>query len=246
MVPWPWEKPHVYLPIVARMCTPVQIQGVTTSNDDLTVTFASTISGQEPVGYLWSFGDGTISTLANPVHIYPGRGTYTATLEVSNCDGQGSDSWTGAVALVPEVSVFPLSLEAALYPGDVTTVTLWLTNEGVVDLSFVLNETGTLDLAWLAETPTAGVLAPGQAISVAVTYDAGGLEPGVYTGLLDVASDDPDTRHVAVPVTLTVERLRGYYEPDLLAVVRGNRGSPPLARARSTIWRSPGGSMRSA
>jgi hypothetical protein len=44
---------------------------------------------------------------------------------------------------VPEISVFPLDLEAALYPGEVTTVTLWLANDGAVDLSFVLHETGT-------------------------------------------------------------------------------------------------------
>ncbi len=116
------------------------------------------------VALLWSFGDGITSTLPGPVHTYPANGIYTATLEVGNCEGLGSDRWTGVLALAPEIGVNPLALEAALYPGEVTTVTLWLTNTGVVDLSFVLHETGTFDLPWLAETPTAGVLAPGQAI----------------------------------------------------------------------------------
>lgn len=33
--------------------------------------------------YAWSFGDGTTSTLANPTHLYPNDGTFTATLIVS-------------------------------------------------------------------------------------------------------------------------------------------------------------------
>jgi PKD repeat protein len=354
----PVVKSYFYLPIVLKTCHLVKIEGVTTSNDSLTVTFASTVSGQEPVGYLWSFGDGITSTLADPVHVYPAQGTYTATLEVSNCNGVGSDGWTGVLVLVPEIGVDPLSLEAALYPDEVTTVTLWLTNDGTVDLSFVLHETGTLghaqaaptgektrvwdgptddadqiasssardpspctglikpevaapgvnvrssyndgdyitasgtswsaahlagmaalvlsadpmlsidqvmaniegtalciddsscgggpcpdpnntygygridafgavsltvggmllDLPWLAETPAAGVVSPGQAISVAVTFDAGGLEPGVYTGLLGVESDDPETPHIGVPVTLTVDPPRVCHEVDILAV----------------------------
>jgi PKD repeat protein len=39
-------------------------------------------------GYGWSFGDGTTSTQANPQKSYPGAGTYTATLTVT--DNQGA------------------------------------------------------------------------------------------------------------------------------------------------------------
>ena len=242
---------YLYLPIVLRTCGLVRIDEVTTSNDDLAVTFAPTVSGQEPVDYLWSFGDGMTSTLANPVHIYPGHGIYTASLEVNNCDGTGSDDWTGVVVLMPEIGVEPLVLEASLYPNKVTTAPLWLTNNGTVDLSFVLHETGTLgvlqaapagaktgrpeavsltlsglsfDLPWLAETPTAGAISPSLTISVAVTFDAGGLEPGVYTGLLDVESDDPTTPHVGVPVTLTVEPPPMCYAAEILTVIYEQAG----------------------
>jgi PKD repeat protein len=41
--------------------------------------------------YLWDFGDGTNSTLANPTHVYTTAGTYTATLLVTdNSNGTGS------------------------------------------------------------------------------------------------------------------------------------------------------------
>lgn len=35
----------------------------------------------------WNFGDGTTSTLVNPSHVYPGPGTYTVTLVVSDASG---------------------------------------------------------------------------------------------------------------------------------------------------------------
>jgi gliding motility-associated-like protein len=34
--------------------------------------------------YLWDFGDGTLSTEKNPIHVYPAAGTYTATLIASS------------------------------------------------------------------------------------------------------------------------------------------------------------------
>lgn len=37
--------------------------------------------------YSWNFGDGSTSTEANPLHIYPAPGTYTAELTVSNACG---------------------------------------------------------------------------------------------------------------------------------------------------------------
>ena len=60
------------------------------------------------------------------------------------------------------------------------------------------------NIPWLDESPTAGTLEPGESTTISVTFDAAGLEPGTYTGRLDVASDDPLNPHVLVPVTLTV------------------------------------------
>jgi Subtilase family len=60
-------------------------------------------------------------------------------------------------------------------------------------------------LPWLDEMPKGGTLAAGQGVAIDVTFDSTGLAEGVYTGRLEVASDDPQTPHVLVPVTLTVE-----------------------------------------
>jgi PKD repeat protein len=46
-----------------------------------TASFTSTETADS---YYWTFGDGTTSTLKDPVKTFPGRGTYTVTLEVTN------------------------------------------------------------------------------------------------------------------------------------------------------------------
>ena len=45
---------------------------------------ASFTSIETADSYAWTFGDGTTSTLANPVKTFPGRGTYNVTLAVTN------------------------------------------------------------------------------------------------------------------------------------------------------------------
>ncbi len=39
--------------------------------------------------YLWDFGDGSTSTLTNPIHSYLANGTFTVSLTTTNCDLQG-------------------------------------------------------------------------------------------------------------------------------------------------------------
>lgn len=48
------------------------------------VTFTNASTGSAPLSYLWSFGDGTTSTLQDPVHVYSNVGTYTIRLISGN------------------------------------------------------------------------------------------------------------------------------------------------------------------
>ena len=51
----------------------------------LAVAFAAEVSGgTEPYSYLWTFGDDSTSTEANPAHVYAAGGEYTATLTVTD------------------------------------------------------------------------------------------------------------------------------------------------------------------
>ncbi|MDP2386783.1 MAG: PKD domain-containing protein [Bacteroidota bacterium] len=62
--------------------SPIVTASFTNSNVGQTFTFTNTTTNG--VSYLWDFGDGTTSTLANPTHTYPNGGTYNVCLTATN------------------------------------------------------------------------------------------------------------------------------------------------------------------
>jgi len=56
-------------------------------------------SSNTPTAWLWSFGDGSTSTLQNPSHIYTTAGTYTVTLIASNTAGSATDTEEGYITV---------------------------------------------------------------------------------------------------------------------------------------------------
>jgi PKD repeat protein len=84
-----WGTPN-NLPPVASTTGTTQTGGMAPS----TVKFVGSNSYDTDgiiTNYLWDFGDGTNSTLANPTHVYTTPGTYTATLLVTdNSNATGS------------------------------------------------------------------------------------------------------------------------------------------------------------
>lgn len=84
-----WGTPNNQLPAASTAGT-TQQGGMAPS----TVKFVGSNSKDEDgiiTNYLWDFGDGTNSTLANPTHVYTTAGNYTATLLVTdNSNGTGS------------------------------------------------------------------------------------------------------------------------------------------------------------
>lgn len=54
----------------------------------LTVNFVNLSTANEPIAsYLWEFGDGNISTLASPTHVYTAPGQYTVRLTIRTVSG---------------------------------------------------------------------------------------------------------------------------------------------------------------
>lgn len=51
------------------------------------ITFKNLSTGTGVLNYNWDFGDGTVSTLANPVHTYSAYGNFTIRLIVTNAKG---------------------------------------------------------------------------------------------------------------------------------------------------------------
>lgn len=73
--------------------------------------------------YLWDFGDGTNSTLANPTHVYSTAGTYPATLLVTdNSNGTGSATVSITVKAISSTkAVNVLSVSVAWVKSTFTT-----------------------------------------------------------------------------------------------------------------------------
>ncbi|MCU7843188.1 MAG: PKD domain-containing protein [Candidatus Thiodiazotropha sp. (ex Monitilora ramsayi)] len=79
---------------------------VTSGDAPLTVNFNGSGSFDpdgEPIHYLWSFGDGSTSSTANPSHAYQVSGDFTATLTV--VDDLGASSRSSIVIKVNEPTV---------------------------------------------------------------------------------------------------------------------------------------------
>ena len=60
------------------------------------------------------------------------------------------------------------------------------------------------DVPWLSESPTSGTTTAGNSTDVTVTMDATSLTAGTYNANVCVNTNDQTQRHVAVPVTFTV------------------------------------------
>lgn len=77
------------------------------TQEDSAITFNSAVSytGTKGMSYVWTFGDGTGSTLQRPSHTYTQAGNYTVALTVSDADGvSDSDS-----ILVEVLNVRPIA-----------------------------------------------------------------------------------------------------------------------------------------
>ena len=66
----------------------------------LAVTFSNLTVGPV-VGYVWNFGDGTMSAAANPVHTYTNSGTYTVTLAAYTLGGTNTATKANFIAVTP-------------------------------------------------------------------------------------------------------------------------------------------------
>jgi len=85
------SEPLLTIPVTMTVQQPANILNITYVITDQTVAFAAEVTGTAPIAYLWDFDDGATSTEIAPVHTYAAGGTYTVTLEVTNC-GMDQDS----------------------------------------------------------------------------------------------------------------------------------------------------------
>ncbi len=155
--------------------TPVTIasespnEGFTASAN--TVTAGSTVSfspinGDAAYGYLWSFGDGAVSTQMSPVHTYSGPGQYTVSLQAESPSGCSQTVEEPAFVEVVAQGAFSVNLQMGqpACAGEAT---------GMVEAT-LLNGTPPFTYAWsTGSTAEALEGVPAGQYSVTVTDSEG-------------------------------------------------------------------------
>lgn len=82
--------------------------GFTLKCDDRIVQFTDSSRGGASLGYQWTFGDGDVATVSNPLHQYAAPGIYTVRLTVSSSSGCVNSFMEKQVEITePAVSVGP-------------------------------------------------------------------------------------------------------------------------------------------
>ncbi|OUV76091.1 MAG: hypothetical protein CBC83_00995 [Flavobacteriales bacterium TMED123] len=72
--------------------------------DPLKVEFTNLSIGADQL--FWDFGDGSISTLSNPIHVFPSRGTYNVKLTATNNTTQCTHDYTFPIKITDPVANF--------------------------------------------------------------------------------------------------------------------------------------------
>ncbi|MEZ4940150.1 MAG: PKD domain-containing protein [Saprospiraceae bacterium] len=183
-------------------------------------------------GYLWNFGDGTTSTVANPPpHTYAIPGTYTVSLQVTN--SCSSDTYTRTITVTPPATAAATPADTLICAGG--------------SITFINQSTNAVGYSWTV-TPTSGVTFINGTGSTDASPVIRFANPGTYTVRLRVfGCGDPEwttTVTVLAPASVTIAPI-----PDACAATGAVTISPTATVGGSSptvSWEFPGGSPASS
>jgi hypothetical protein len=167
-------------------------------------------------GDLWGYD--IVSDVLLSIDKSTGAGTVVGPIGFNANFGQGMgwDSATdtlymasfNATSFAPELRTVDRSTGATTLVGVLGSTTPGGTNQlGFISFEIGLACSSESDLPWLGVTSNSGTTAVDASSEVLVTFFSAGLPVGTYEGLLCVASNDPDTPTIEVPVTMTVDTM---------------------------------------
>lgn len=178
----------------------------------------------DDVFYIGGWNEGIIYTVAGQSHDDPG-----ATL--AQCETE--DASIAGLAYNPTADVLWMvnsSLTTFIYqidPSDCATIStiefpeqgegpgaglemsdtgeLWATSQ-LTNTAYLIDSgvPNASDVPWLSESPESGTLAPGESVTVTVTADSTGLEPGLYEATLTIETNAGRIPNHQIPVSLLV------------------------------------------
>lgn len=171
-------------PAVAGNQPPVALGSASPLSGPAPLTSAFSSAGSyDPEGasltYNWTFGDGTTSTVANPVHTYQAAGSYSAQLQVS--DGTNT-ALSGVLTLTANVATNqpPVAVVGATSTAGLAPLAVTFSSAGSYD-----PEGATLTFSW-----SFGDGATSTAPNPAHTYQT----PGSYSAQLQVSDGTSTTK----------------------------------------------------
>jgi hypothetical protein len=120
----------------------------------------------------------------------------------------------GRIGILPAPALIAVSedtINLSVGSGWTQDHSLVLYNHGASDLRFdISSQQDALNvLTWLSVESDSGICHPGSSFKILVHADARELEPGAYSGLLVVSSNDPFNPVVNIPVNLSVTPSTG-------------------------------------
>ncbi len=148
------------------------------------------------------------------------------------------------IPVAPAITVDPTAIGVSIKPDRTATRVVTVRNTGNGPLTISLTGEGDCDLpaglGWLSVSADSGTINPNGSIQIQVRFDSAGRSPGVLTGTLCIASNDPAHPIVEVVATLTVLDLPTLVTPEALSLSQpagtitgtpltiGNVGTAPL------------------
>jgi immune inhibitor A len=146
-----------------------------------TVTFDSTGSFDDlqpasELSYEWTFGDGSSATGAKVTHAYAAKGSYTATLEVTDAKGLSSTATVPLTVTGPDLQVTNVVAATGKVPSNgqvVVTATVTNVGPGAAPASKTQLLYDGFRVLGLVDTPA---LAKGQSVNVTAIWNASGVK----------------------------------------------------------------------
>jgi len=165
----------------------------------LNVTFTDTSDGS-PTTWYWDFGDGTNSTIQNPVHVYTSAGTYNVSMTAWNDLGRDTKEIPAMVIArkpAPPVAGFAATPVTGYAPLNVTFTDTSANNPVQWLWDFGDNTNASI------QNPIHTYRTPGNfTVSLGVTNDDG-MNVTVMPAYISVTNPPPTTMTISPTITVT-------------------------------------------
>ncbi len=100
-----------------------------------------------PVSWLWDFGDGATSTSQNPSHTYSTAGTYTISLTVTNSYGSDAETKTGYITVTESLTDYDGNVYQTVQIGNQLWMKENLKSTHYADGTALIDGTGAGDIS---------------------------------------------------------------------------------------------------